>query len=68
MGKGKRGGSARAGSRSRLNPRTGLVEQVAGTKAGKKRSRLAFGDPLRTHDLRPPRKVRKGSEPLPTDV
>jgi hypothetical protein len=50
MGKGK-GSSGRVGSRQRLNPLTGKVETVPGTKAGKKRTREPLGSPLRTHDL-----------------
>lgn len=34
-----------------MNPVTGQVESVPGTKAGKKRTRLPVGDKLRTHDL-----------------
>lgn len=37
------------GSRERLNPLTGQIETIPGTKAGKKRTRTAPGDPLRTH-------------------
>ena len=37
--------------RERANPNTGAVEIVSGTKAGKRRARLPFGHPLRTHDL-----------------
>ena len=64
MGKKKKGSSASSGSgyRIRKNPLTGAVEQVPGTRAGRKRNRLPFGHPLRTHDLnlRPvnPRKAR----------
>lgn len=48
---GKQAKSKGSGSgRQRLNPLTGKVEQVGGTKAGRKRQRLAPGDPLRTHD------------------
>jgi len=32
-----------------VNPLTGATETIPGTKAGKKRTRTAFGDPLRTH-------------------
>jgi hypothetical protein len=48
MGKKKSGSGS--GGRKRLNPVTGKVEEVAGTKAGKKRVREAPGSPLRTHD------------------
>lgn len=51
MAKGKKGSSARQGSRKRVNPLTGREETVAGTKAGKKRTREPLGSPLRTHDL-----------------
>lgn len=37
------------GTRTRLNPLTGKLETIPGTKAGPKRSRLSQGDPLRTH-------------------
>jgi len=40
---------ASSGSRTRVNPLTGATETIPGTKAGKKRTRTAFGDPLRTH-------------------
>lgn len=40
--------------RQRINPLTGKVEIVPGTKAGKRRQRLSAGDPLRTHDLHGP--------------
>ena len=50
MGKKKKGSSNRQGSRTRLNPLSGDLETVSGTKAGKKRTRLPFGHPLRTHD------------------
>lgn len=51
MGK-KRNKVARgAQQRERLNPSTGAVEIVSGTKAGKRRAKLPFGHPLRTHDL-----------------
>jgi len=51
MGKKKKSSGARSGSRERTNPITGNTEIVPGTKAGKKRTRLSFGDPLRTHDI-----------------
>lgn len=37
------------GNRTRTNPLTGQVESIPGTKAGKKRMRLAHDHPLRTH-------------------
>jgi len=37
------------GNRTRVNPLTGQAETVPGTKAGKKRVRLAHDHPLRTH-------------------
>ena len=52
MGKKKKSAGNRAGTRTRINPVTGQVESIAGTKAGKKRTRTSYGDPLRTHDLR----------------
>jgi hypothetical protein len=51
MGKGKKGTTRGVQSRTRLNPLTGELETVPGTKAGKKRTRLPVGHPLRTHDL-----------------
>lgn len=54
MGKKKKGGGGSGQGRTRLNPLTGQAEQVSGTKAGKKRSMLPAGHPLRTHDLRGP--------------
>lgn len=52
---GKKGSSNRAGQRTRINPLTGQQETVTGTKAGKKRTRLPWGHPLRSHD-RPARR------------
>lgn len=52
MAKGKKGSGSRDGSRQRVNPLTGKVESVPGTKAGKKRTRESLGSPLRTHDRR----------------
>jgi hypothetical protein len=54
MGKGRKGVNRGAQQRERINPITKEVEVVAGTKAGKKRNRLPFGHPLRTHDLHGP--------------
>lgn len=55
MGKKKGGGSSKgAQQRTRKNPLTGQMETVPGTKAGKRRMRLSYGDPLRTHDLKGP--------------
>jgi hypothetical protein len=51
MGKKKKTSKDRAGGRIRVNPITGEEENVPGTKAGKRRTRLSFGHPLRTHDL-----------------
>lgn len=53
MGKKKKGSSANAGYRIRKNPSTGATEQVPGTRAGRNRTRLPFGHPLRTHDINP---------------
>jgi hypothetical protein len=60
MAKGKKG-TQRSGAqtRTRLNPLTGELETVPGTKAGKKRTRLSVGDPLRTHDLYSESKAKK---------
>lgn len=54
MGKRSKGTSRGAQQRERTNPQTGEKEIVSGTKAGKKRNRLPFGHPLRTHDLHGP--------------
>jgi len=52
---GKKGSSQRKGERTRINPLTGQPETITGTKAGKKRTRLPWGHPLRSHD-RPTRR------------
>ena len=49
MGKSKKKGGGSGGGRTRINPLTGAIEHVAGTKAGKKRVMLPSGHPLRTH-------------------
>lgn len=54
MGKHKKGGGGSGQGRTRVNPLTGEVEQVSGTKAGKKRMLLPGGHPLRTHDIHGP--------------
>jgi hypothetical protein len=59
MGKKNKRVSRGAQQRTRYNYITGETETVAGTKAGKKRSRLPFGHPLRTHDLYGPVGVKK---------
>jgi hypothetical protein len=51
VGKKNKKVSRGAQQRERLNPITGQIEIVAGTKAGKRRTRLSPGNPLRTHDL-----------------
>jgi hypothetical protein len=51
MAKGKGKSKPSSGQRVRTNPVTGNQETVAGTKAGKKRTRLPFGHELRTHDM-----------------
>lgn len=51
MGKKRKGVSRGAQQRERTNPITKQVEIISGTKAGKKRQRLPFGHPLRTHDI-----------------
>lgn len=56
MGKGNKGSGNRTGVRKRINPLTGVQETIAGTKAGKKRTREALNSPLRTHDGSAPRK------------
>ena len=50
------------GTRERLNPLTGKVESIPGTKAGKKRTRLAPGDPLRTHVAFDKPRKKKGEQ------
>lgn len=54
MGKKNKKVSRGAQQRERFNYLTGKTEIVPGTKAGKKRQRLSYGDPLRTHDLHGP--------------
>ncbi len=56
-------GSSGVGGRERVNPVTGLVERVAGTKAGRKRVREPEGSVLRTHD-RAGRRATGGKENL----
>lgn len=51
MGKKNKKVSRGAQQRERLNPITGNIEIVPGTKAGKRRTRLPANHPLRTHDL-----------------
>lgn len=58
MGKKNKKVSRGAQQRERLNPLTGQVEIIPGTKAGKRRTRLPYGHPLRTHDLRGKRDKR----------
>jgi hypothetical protein len=54
MGKKNKRVSRGAQQRVRINPLTRAEETVPGTKAGKKRVRLAMSHPLRTHDLHGP--------------
>jgi hypothetical protein len=54
MGKKNKKVARGAQQRVRINPLTKEQETMAGTKAGKKRMRLAIGHPLRTHDLHGP--------------
>jgi hypothetical protein len=54
MGKRKKSAARGPQQRVRINPITKQEEIVAGTKAGKKRQRLAPSNPLRTHDLHGP--------------
>jgi|LakMenE18May11ns_1017448.scaffolds.fasta_scaffold9881264_4 hypothetical protein len=65
MGKKKKssGGGGSTG-RVRINPITGQTETVPGTRSGRKRNRLQFGDPLRTHDLKAPGSRKKRHEDL----
>ena len=66
MGKGKSGSNNKSGNRTRVNPKTGERETVAGTKAGRGRMKEAPGSPLRTHDIHPPKKAPSVKKP-PTD-
>lgn len=50
MGKGKKASGPHRQQRTRLNPLTGEIDKIDGTKAGRGRMREAFGSPLRTHD------------------
>jgi hypothetical protein len=51
MGKKNKKAARGAQQRSRWNYLENKMETVPGTKAGRKRSRLPVGHPLRTHDL-----------------
>jgi len=62
MGKKDKRVSRGTQQRERLNPLTGQIEVVPGTKAGKRRTRLPFGHPLRTHDLHFVSKAKKVNE------
>lgn len=64
MGKKNKSSSSGSQQRQRFNYITGQTEIVAGTKAGKRRTRLPYGHPLRTHDLehRGKRKGHKRNE------
>ena len=68
MGKSKKG-SQKTGAqgRTRLNPLTGELETVSGTKAGKKRTRLPIGHALRTHDQNVALKTSKRSKRVTVD-
>lgn len=59
MAKGKGKAKPASGQRTRMNPKTKEIETVAGTKAGKKRTRLPMNHPLRTHDLHGVVKAKK---------
>jgi|GEM_PF-1624868 len=55
MGKKKKSSGAKGPQqRERWNYVDKVMETVPGTKAGKRRTRLPFGHPLRTHDLHGP--------------
>jgi len=60
MGKKNKKVSRGAQQRVRFNYLTKEYETVPGTKAGKRRTRLPYGHPLRTHDLAPKRKRKEG--------
>jgi hypothetical protein len=64
MGKKKKTTKDRGSGRTRTNPLTGEVENVPGAKAGKRRTKLPAGHPLRTHDLNGPikPKAKQGSK------
>jgi hypothetical protein len=51
MGKKNKKVARGAQQRTRFNYLTNQVEVVPGTKAGRRRTRLPLGHPLRTHDL-----------------
>lgn len=51
MGKKNKKVSRGAQQRTRFNYLEQKFETVPGTKAGRKRTRLPYGHPLRTHDL-----------------
>jgi hypothetical protein len=62
MAQGKKSSGTHTNERIRLNPLTGEREKVGGAKAGRKRNRLPFGHPLRTHDL--PKGSKRSNEPM----
>lgn len=64
MGKKKKSSGQRTGERTRVNPLTGEVEKISGTRSGKKRQLLPIGHPLRTHDLKPKGSRKKRHEEL----
>lgn len=51
-----------AQQRVRVNPVTGKEETIPGTKAGRKRMRTSFGDPIRTHDIHGPVDKKKSKK------
>jgi hypothetical protein len=62
MGKKNKKVSRGAQQRERWNYIEKKMETVPGTKAGRKRSRLPIGHPLRTHDLRGPIVDKRGKK------
>jgi hypothetical protein len=62
---GKKGSGSHANERTRLNPLTGEVERVGGTKAGRNRNRESFGSALRTHDLAPKKQPKAKVKDVP---
>jgi hypothetical protein len=64
MGKKKKSSGGGSTGRVRIHPITGEAETIPGTRAGRKRTRLPIGHPLRTHDLKAPGSRKKRHEEL----
>lgn len=67
MGKKNKRVTRGAQQRVRFNYLTGQTETVPGTKAGRNRTRLPYGHPLRTHDMPRNRANKKENRDGTTD-